>query len=230
MPLLLDFSFFLLVMELQSGHCSTSIVLWSAIIISTQPLVILLMLRILEKKRIMLRSIIGVGFGIFGILLLVSQENLISSSKQWSGIFALFVCLLSWAYGSIFVSKAQLPKNHFVNGAYQMLLVGILLLIASHFLGESSIHVLDMSNHAIIALFYLIVFGSIIAFTSFNYLLVRISPEKVATSTYINPIIAIVCGWYFLDEIITLRSIVATFVLLVGVYFINTVKFHKESS
>ena len=70
----------------------------------------------------------------------------------------------------------------------------------------------------------LIVFGSIVAFTSFNFLLRSVSPEKVATSTYVNPIIALILGWYLLNEQITQQSIVAAVVLLTGVYFINTKK------
>ena len=70
----------------------------------------------------------------------------------------------------------------------------------------------------------LIVFGSIVAFTSFNFLLKKVSPDKVATSTYVNPIIALLLGWYFLNEVITTQSIVAAIVLLTGVYFINTKK------
>ena len=68
----------------------------------------------------------------------------------------------------------------------------------------------------------LIVFGSIIAFTAFNFLLKEVSPEKVATNTYVNPIIALILGWYILDETITTQSIVAAAILLTGVYFINT--------
>jgi drug/metabolite transporter (DMT)-like permease len=70
----------------------------------------------------------------------------------------------------------------------------------------------------------LIIFGSIVAFTSFNYLLKTVSPEKVATSTYVNPIVALLLGWYFLDEKITLQSVAAAAILLTGVYFINTKK------
>lgn len=72
------------------------------------------------------------------------------------------------------------------------------------------------------AMLLLIVFGSIIAFTAFNYLLKEVSPEKVATNTYVNPIIALILGWYILDETITFQSIIAAIVLLTGVYFINT--------
>lgn len=71
---------------------------------------------------------------------------------------------------------------------------------------------------------YLIFFGSIIAFTSFNYLLLSVSPEKVATSTYINPIVALILGWWILDEYISNQAIIAAAVLLTGVYFINSSK------
>ena len=70
----------------------------------------------------------------------------------------------------------------------------------------------------------LIIFGSIVAFTSFNYLLKTVSPDKVATSTYVNPIVAMFLGSYFLNEPITLQSIAAAIILLTGVYFINTKK------
>ena len=73
-------------------------------------------------------------------------------------------------------------------------------------------------------MFGLVLFGSIIAFTSFNYLLLTVSPEKVATSTYINPIVAMLLGWWVLDEVITNQAIAAALVLLTGVYFINSSK------
>ena len=68
----------------------------------------------------------------------------------------------------------------------------------------------------------LIIFGSIVAFTSFNYLLKVVSTEKVSTSAYVNPIIALILGWYVLDEVLTLQSIIAATILLTGVYFITT--------
>lgn len=71
---------------------------------------------------------------------------------------------------------------------------------------------------------YLIIFGSIIAFTSFNYLLLSVSPEKVATSTYVNPIVAMILGYYVLNEVISSQSIIAAVLLLTGVYFINSSK------
>ena len=70
--------------------------------------------------------------------------------------------------------------------------------------------------------FLIRLFGSIVAFTSFNYLLKIVSPEKVATSTYVNPIVALILGWFILNERITMQSCIAAMILLTGVYFINT--------
>ena len=203
---------------------------FAAIIISAQPLVLLVMMRIKDKKTIKPKSMIGVLLGMIGIYMLVSQKELVSGKNQWLGVLAYLGALLSWGWGSLFVSTATLPKNQFINGAYQMLFGGVMMIFISLVKGESYDNLTSISNEATIAMGYLIIFGSIIAFTSFNYLLARISPEKVSTSTYVNPVVAMICGWYFLDEKITNTSILATVILFCGVYFINSVRFHRLKS
>ncbi len=195
---------------------------FAALEISAQPLVILIMMRVFQGKPIKLMSYIGVVFGFIGIFLLVSQKEIINKEGQILGMILIFVCMLSWAYASIFVGKADLPKNSFVNTGYQMLTGGIMLGIISLVLNESWSLPTTWHPEVQWAIIGLIVFGSIIAFTSFNYLLKEVSPEKVATSTYVNPIIALILGWWVLNEHISLQSIIAAVVLLTGVYFINT--------
>ena len=195
---------------------------FAALEISAQPLVILIMMRVFQGKRIKLMSYIGVILGFIGIFLLVSQKEIINKEGQILGMILIFVCMLSWAYASIFVGKADLPKNPFVNTGYQMLTGGIMLGVISLVLNESWSLPTTWHPEVQWAMIGLIVFGSIIAFTSFNYLLKEVSPEKVATSTYVNPIIALILGWWVLNEHISLQSIIAAVVLLTGVYFINT--------
>ena len=132
--------------------------------------------------------------------------------------------MLSWSYGSLFVGKAVLPKNFFVNTGYQMLTSGLSLLFISTLFGENWTSPVTWSPKVLWSMLLLVTFGSIITFTAFNYLLRIVSPEKVATSTYINPIVAMILGWYFLNETITVQSVMASVVLLTGVYFINTKK------
>lgn len=197
---------------------------FAALEISSQPLVVLIMMRILQGKKIQPMSLIGVVLGIIGIYLLVSQKTILSQEGSILGMLMIFVCMLSWSYGSLFVGKANLPKNYFVNTGYQMLSGGIMLAIASVLFDEQWSLPTSWSIDVQWSMILLVIFGSIVAFTSFNYLLKVVSPEKVATCTYVNPIIALILGWYFLNEIITTQSIIAAVVLLTGVYFINTKK------
>jgi drug/metabolite transporter (DMT)-like permease len=197
---------------------------FAALQISAQPLVVLLLMRFFEGKRIQPMSFIGVVLGVIGIFLLVSQKELITKEGMVIGMIMIFACMISWGYGSLFVAKANLPSNFFVNTGYQMFTGGLMLIVASVAFGEHWTSPFVWSKPVQLSLIVLIVFGSIVAFTSFNYLLKSVSPEKVATSTYVNPIIAMLLGWYFLNEQITTQSVVAACILLTGVYFINTKK------
>ncbi|PHQ55191.1 MAG: EamA family transporter [Lutibacter sp.] len=197
---------------------------FAALEISALPLVVLIMMRFIEGKKIKTMSVIGVILGVIGIYLLVSQKQLISQEGTAIGMFMIFCCMLSWGYGSLFVAKADLPSNYFINTGYQMITGGVMLLIGSLLFGEVWSFPTEWSGSVQLSMLILIVFGSIVAFTSFNYLLRTVSPEKVATSTYVNPIIALFLGWYFLNEEITTQSVIAAVVLLTGVYFINTKK------
>lgn len=197
---------------------------FAALEVSAQPLVVLLMMRILQGKKIQPMSIIGVILGITGISLLVGQDDIIAQDGAVLGMVLIFICMLSWSYGSLFVGKADLPKNFFVNTGYQMLTSGISLLLISTLFGEEWISPAHWSTPVITSMLLLIIFGSIVTFTAFNYLLRIVSPEKVATSSYVNPIVAMLLGWYFLNEDITLQSAIASAVLLTGVYFINSKK------
>ena len=152
------------------------------------------------------------------------QNHIIMNENSALSIGLILLCMISWAYASLFVGTADLPANYFVNTGYQMLTGGTMLFITSMCLGEKWSPPTEWSTNAQWSIILLIVFGSIVAFTSFNYLLRVVSPEKVATSTYVNPIIALILGWYFLNEHISGQSILAAIVLLTGVYFINTKK------
>ncbi|MCG2461040.1 EamA family transporter [Flavobacteriaceae bacterium F89] len=197
---------------------------FAALEISAQPLIVLLLMFFIQGKKIKPMSILGVVLGIIGIFLLVSQNALITREGSVMGMIMIFFCMLSWGYGSLFVSKADLPSNYFVNTGYQMVAGGLILLVSSIAFRETWTLPTSWSGSVQLSMMLLIFFGSIVAFTSFNYLLKAVSPEKVATSTYVNPVIALLLGWYFLDEEVTGQSIVAAVILLTGVYFINTKK------
>jgi len=197
---------------------------FAALEISAQPLIILILMRIIYGTKIKQMSIIGIVLGFIGIYLLVGQKEILEQDNSILGMIMIFLCMTSWALGSLFVAKADLPKNFFVNTGYQMITGGFTLLIFSLLINEKWIWPNEWELKTQYSVVFLILFASIIAFTSFNYLLKVVSPEKVATSTYVNPIVALFLGWYFLNEKITNQSLIASIILLTGVYFINSKK------
>ena len=201
---------------------------FAALLASIQPLVILILMRLWHRKSVKVKSIIGIVLGMGGMYLLVSQKGLQLQEGSTLGIIMIFTCILSWSIGSLFVAQASMPKNFFITTGYQMILAGIMLAIASIALGESWSNPIAWTLKTQLSLLALILFGSIAAFTSFNYLLKEVSTEKVSTSAYVNPIVAILLGWYFLNEVITLQTSIAAVILLAGVYFINSAKKGKK--
>ena len=195
---------------------------FAALEAAAQPLFVILLMRLLHGVAIQQKSLFGVALGLIGMYLLVSQEEFTVNNQSSIGIIMVLFCILSWSYASIFVSKADLPSSFFVSTAYQMISAGIILFVASYFLNETWLSPIEWSTTARWAMILLVVFGSIVAFTAFNYLLKVVSTEKVSTSTYVNPVIALILGWYILDEHISLQSIIAAVILLTGVYFINS--------
>lgn len=193
----------------------------AALTIASQPLIVLLLLWIIENKRIKFFSWVGVFVGLLGMYLLISQNQITSSPESLKGILMIIGCVITWGYASIFVGKAELPKNYLVNSAYQMFFGSLWLILMSMIKQEHWISPNEWEINVKWSMLGLIIFGSIVAFTSFNYLLRTVSPEKVATSTYINPIVAMILGYLVLKETISTQSVVAAVVLLTGVYFIN---------
>lgn len=197
---------------------------FAALLASTQPLFVLFLLRLIDNKKMQRKSIIGVCLGLFGMYLLVSQKDITTSEGSVLGVFMILTCVLSWSYGSVFVSKADLPKNFFVTTGYQMLIAGVILGVSSLLFKEPWVSPMDLSFKVQLSMILLVFFGGIVAFTAFNYLLKSVSPEKVATSAYVNPVVALFLGWYVLDENLTTQSIIASGILLTGVYFITSRK------
>ncbi len=197
---------------------------FAALIASTQPLFVLLILRFIDRKPMQKKSIVGVTLGILGMYLLISQQELVTSEQTIIGILVMLGCVLGWSYGGVFVSKADLPKNFLVSTGIQMIVAGAVLALISISFKETWSLPTNWSANVQIAMLLLIFLGGIVAFTAFNYLLKVVSTEKVATSAYVNPVIALFMGWYFLDEKISTQSMVASVVLLTGVYFITSRK------
>ncbi len=197
---------------------------FGSLISSLNPLFVVIILAVVHKRKMQPLTIVGITLGLIGMYLLISQEGLSLEEDGLIGIIMALSAVLAWSTGSVFVAKADLPKNHFVSTAYQMGVASILLLTSSLLIGEEWLAPQYWDTKVSVSLVCLVLFGSIAAFTSFNYLLKVVDTEKVTTSSYINPIVALLLGWYFLNETITGQSMLAAGILLTGVYFINSRK------
>lgn len=200
---------------------------FTALLIAAQPLNLLLMLWIWKGQKITGKSIIGVVLGILGIYLLMQGQGF-GEQFSWWGVIMVVISMICWGYASIYVGEADMPKNQLVNTAYQMTFAGLSLLILSPIVGETWVNPLGLSPKAYGSFLFLILFGSIVAFSSFNYLLRKVSPEKVATSAYVNPLVAVILGYLVLGETLNFMTMLASLVLLLGVYFINSAKAERK--
>ena len=194
----------------------------TALVISLEPLVVAFMLWFLKKQKPQINTWIGIGLGIFGMALLVGQPKFVSSWEWIIGFSFIFIAMLAWGYISIWIASADFPKSVFHTASFQMIIGGGILLVTSLVTQEMQIFEWSMLTPRIIGSWiYLIIFGSILAFSAFNYLLLKVSPTRVVASSYVHPVIAMTLGWWLNKEGISAQSLLAAGVLLTGVIFIN---------
>lgn len=137
------------------------------------------------------------------------------------GAIVVIAAAFAWAIGSIYSLHAQLPASSALASGMQMLAGGALLTLAGTFSGEwSRLDLSRLSAVSVGAFMYLVVFGSIIAFTAYSWLLRSVSPVRASTYAYVNPAVAILLGWAVAGEAISLRTLVAASVIVASVMLI----------
>ncbi len=194
----------------------------AALVVAFEPLVVVLMMWKMKSEKPTLNTWGGILLGISGMGLLVGQPEFINDASWLWGVAAIFGAILAWGYISIWMTDANLPESLLQSAALQMFFGGIIMLGMGLLLGEyPMLDYQQIGVRAFWSLWYLIIFGSIIAFTAFNFLLQNVSPTKIVTSTYINPVVALVLGYYLNQEGISGQSLMAAGLLIVGVVLIN---------
>ena len=163
----------------------------------------------------------GLLLGAVGVGLLVLPQGG-GSGMDLPGAAVLILAAASWAWGSVISKSAPLPRSPFLATSMEMITGGVLCLLVGALSGEPKEFSLpDVSGRAALAWLYLVVFGSLVAFTAFIWLLGVTSIAKVGTYAYVNPIVAVLLGWAVLGELVTLRTFVAAAVILLGVALVN---------
>jgi drug/metabolite transporter (DMT)-like permease len=188
----------------------------TALIIASVPLWVVL-LRFISKERVATGTLIGVAIGFVGVSVLVMPGNR-PAGATISGMLLIVLAAASWAIGSFISPKLTLPKDPFVSTGYQMIAGGAALALTAAMRGEfSGIDVSSFSAASVWAFVYLIVAGSLLAFTAYVWLLQNAPISKVATYAYVNPVIAIFLGWLILDEAITSYILIGAAVIVASV-------------
>jgi drug/metabolite transporter (DMT)-like permease len=191
--------------------------LWEIIFLRTQRL----------TARLALALLIGLG----GVAVLMSRSlNLGGAPIDRAGAVAIIVAALSWSVSSMLTRKLPLPPYHVLSSGVQMLVGGVFLALAAAALGEfRDFHPGAVSRAAWLSLLYLIVAGSIMAFTAYLWLIHHESPTKVVTYAYVNPVVAVLLGYFLGGETLGRRTILGTLFVLISVVVITTTRAKKAA-
>jgi len=205
----------------------------AAVMMATIPVFMALAeIAFLRTQRLTLRLGLALLVGMAGVGVLVGHAmSLGEAPVDTAGACALIVAAISWSVAASLSRKLPLPAAKAMSSGAQMLAGGVLLTLTAALLGEfRGFHVQAVSREAWLALAYLIVAGSIVGFTAYVWLIHHESPTKVGTYAYVNPVVAVLVGYFLGGEAIGPRTIVGTLLVLVSVVVITTTPAKKVTS
>jgi drug/metabolite transporter (DMT)-like permease len=193
----------------------------AALLIATEPMFILVLAWASGQQKISRWSALGLACGVVGVAFLTGVE-LNGNTASLLGMVAVLIGSLSWAAGVVISPKVKLPTDALARTAVPLVCGAVMLLIAAGATGElHKLHWSAVSLRSILGLAYLIVFGSIVAFTAYTWLLQRCPPTLVATHTYANPVVAVLLGWLLASEPLTARVVLASVAILGAIVLIR---------
>ena len=186
----------------------------AAVLVATMPIWLATFDALLNRRRPSGLVIGGLVAGIVGVAILLAPVEGIDQLDPL-GIVLVILAAISWAAGSLYARRAPLPRSQLLGTGIEMLAGGIVLFLAGTLIGEiGSTDVEAFSLRSLLALAYLIVFGSIVAFTAFTWLLGNVPVSTLGTYAYVNPIVAVALGAIFLSEPITPRTLIAAAIII----------------
>lgn len=170
-----------------------------------------------------LQVLAGLVLGLAGVALLIGPDSLLGAGRiDPLGTTVLMIGSLCWSSGSIYSRHAPVPETPLLATGMQMVCGGAVLTVVALLAGEASrVDLAAVSVRSVLALLYLIVFGAIIGYTAYIWLLRATTPARVATYAYVNPVVAVLLGWLFAGEALTRRMLFASVVIVGGVALIT---------
>lgn len=193
----------------------------TAIICSLMPMmVILINLGINKEERPTVAILIGVLLGLGGIIMIFGEHLAEFSKREYQlGILLIFIAVISWAGGSVWLKKRGNDGNAFLNAGLQMLFGGIWLIPGALIFDDLT--KISWSAEALYSLIYLVLFGSVVAYACYSYVLRKLPMTIVSLYAYVNPIVAVILGWLVLSEKLNFRIGIAILVTVAGIYIVN---------
>ena len=189
---------------------------------STVPLWVAIVAYLIYRKHLSKSTMVGLGAGFGGLMLLVAP-SIGAGTLSPVGTVALIISSVSWALGSLYSSRAQLPVSILASSAMVMITGGLMLTGISLLLGEyHSFELSQISAQSLSALIYLTAIITIVGFTDFYWLIRVTTPSLANTFAYVSPVIAVILGWALLHEEITILTIAAMCIILAGVAMMVT--------
>jgi drug/metabolite transporter (DMT)-like permease len=189
----------------------------AALIIASVPLWVVVYRRV-AGEAIATGTLVGVGVGFVGLALILLPSGSNDEVTSWVGLLLLCLAAPSWALGSFLSKRRVLPSDPFLSTSLQMMLGGLTSVLAGLVRGEAGdVHFGAFSGDSLLAYVYLILIGSLVAFTAYVWLLQNAPVSKVATYAYVNPVIAIFLGWAILSEDITVWIVAGAAIVVASV-------------
>jgi len=194
----------------------------AALLVASEPIIIALFEPLFTREgRVGKRTMLGMLIGMSGIAVLMLPKGLDFENANLLGAFGILIAASSWASGAIYSRVAKLPRSPLITGGLQLLFGGGLLILMSFIIGEWS----DFNFSAVVVrswlgLIYLVLFGSIITFSAYTWLLTVTSATRISTHTFINPVVAVFVGWAFGGEALTKEMLVAAVLIIISVYIV----------
>ena len=165
----------------------------------------------------------GILLGFLGILMLVGVGDLQNDELDFLGVGVLLLSSVAWGAGTIYARHVQVSASPLMTSGMQMLSGGVLLMCAGILNGDlSRLHFDTVSIQSLLAFGYLTFFGSIVAFTAYSWLLKVTSPARAVTSSYVNPVVAVLLGHAMAGEPLTYRMMLAMLTIVLGVIVITS--------
>lgn len=208
----------------------------ASLLVSTVPLWMVFITHTQHKARhhgarLGKRVIAGLAVGLAGVGLLIGPNDVLGhGGVDRIGAVALLLGSLAWTLGSIYSPKVGLPRSTMMAAAMEMICGGVLLLLFGLVTREfSGFKFAAISTRSTLGLLYLITFGSLAGFTSYNWLLTHSTPARVSTYAYVNPVVAVFLGWAIAGERVTIRTLSAAALVVAAVALIITHGDHAPS-